>query len=429
MEAKAAKEYETVKLSDLNVFKERCSRQFKKLSITPTMKNICDIFGSRPFDDESTHPLYMSKIRAFVSYLLASGKWDDSLLIFHPHCPKGVIAVSSLSVKKCLYVAMTPKRKTCLDSKNTPIVDAKGVPVVACASFGLWNANENMNHLSTALKNVHENCHGMTTEYVEECAECLSVYTEKKCGGCVHHPLPRYTKRGNVSNCALVKDTILGLKNRNTHVPMGSCHLLPSDVRSIREYCCARNDKFGMEIYTVLLLSIDGFLRKAEFSSLHGDNINVGLCLLTDYFVLDALNISVKGKRCNTKERRSLRDTYACWRKLWIWGDDLCPDLDVKRHLLAFLYSIEWKGGFLFPSFDEMRNPPADHIYRMCMEKDDLVRELRHLFKDVLKRNDKLSSHSGRKTGYLWARIRGASVEQSMLAAHNTLTFKRLKSI
>ena len=100
-----------------------------------------------------------------------------------------------------------------------------------------------------------------------------------------------------------------------------------------------------------------------------------------------------------------------------MFGDDSCPDVDVKRHLLAFLYSINWKGGSLFPSRDEIDNPPVDGVYKTSIEEEELVSYLKFLFKEVLKREDKLTLHSGGKTGHLWARLRGASVEESVLAA------------
>jgi hypothetical protein len=31
-----------------------------------------------------------------------------------------------------------------------------------------------------------------------------------------------------------------------------------------------------------------------------------------------------------------------------MWGDDSFGDVDIKRHLFAFLYAIGWKGGYLF---------------------------------------------------------------------------------
>jgi hypothetical protein len=176
-----------------------------------------------------------------------------------------------------------------------------------------------------------------------------------------------------------------------------------------------------MEIYVLLLLSIDLFLRRSEYSSLSDKNFNTNLFLLTDAFVIEALNISVKGKKTNRKERRYEHDTYACWRKLWVYGDDVCGDVDTKRHLLAFLYAINWRGGYIFPTKKELANPPVDGVYKTFVDELTLLSTLKSLFTTVIKRSDKLTSQSGRKTGYLWGTLRGASVEQNMQAADHVL--------
>jgi len=117
------------------------------------------------------------------------------------------------------------------------------------------------------------------------------------------------------------------------------------------------------------------------------------------------------------KKKKGLNDFFACWRTLYIWGDDAHADVDLKRNLLGYLYAIGWKGGYLFPAQDELKNPPTDGVYKSCLSEDDLYRSLKYLFHTVLKRTDKLTSHSGRKSGYLWNRIRGADAAQLMQAA------------
>jgi len=51
------------------------------------------------------------------------------------------------------------------------------------------------------------------------------------------------------------------------------------------------------------------------------------------------------------------------------------------------------------------------------MSEEDLYFALKYVTNTVLKREDKLTSHSGRKSGYLWNRIRGANAHQLMTAA------------
>lgn len=84
----------------------------------------------------------------------------------------------------------------------------------------------------------------------------------------------------------------------------------------------------------------------------------------------------------------------------YIWGDDEYPDLDLKRNLICYLYLIGWKGGFMFPSSDELANPPADGIYTTQMCESDAYTTLKLIFLKSLGRNEFLSWHSSRKIGY-----------------------------
>jgi len=107
----------------------------------------------------------------------------------------------------------------------------------------------------------------------------------------------------------------------------------------------------------------------------------------------------------------------AATRYLKIWGDDECPDMDLKRMLLAYLYGIGWKGGNLFPSKEEIQNPPADGIYTTHISEDDLLKFAGEIFKNVLGREEKLGSHTARKSGYLWAVIRGLTDSGQLMRA------------
>lgn len=408
--------YEVVKDERASDFEQRCKAQFAKLEIAPTEERH-SLFGTRTLDYE-TRRNYLSKVRAFVTFLLDNGNFDDSLLPFHPKCPRGVIAVSAKAVSLFMIVIYAPKGAPVVDQHGEPIQNAGGAQFTGKEQ---WHNCENMNQFGAALAHIHINSHQMAPNYTERCDACVDKFKQRGFGGCMHHPIPRYMRTGNVATTTLFRDTVSFIKSRSSHIVQGACHLLPSDVRILRRWVTANNNVFGFEVFTLLLMSIELFLRKAEYSSLSGDNFNEGLFLLSDKYVPEALNLSVKGKRTNRKEKKGKADVFAHWRKLWIFGDDTCPDVCLKRHLLAFLYCIEWKGGMLFPSRDELENPPKDGIYKTCIGEEDLMATLKVMFTDVLKREDKLASHTGRKTGYLWGRIRGGSVEVCMQGADHVL--------
>ena len=74
----------------------------------------------------------------------------------------------------------------------------------------------------------------------------------------------------------------------------------------------------------------------------------------------------------------------------------------------------------MFPSFEELDNPPPDGIYKTTLEEKDLYDTLKPIYKDVLHRSEKLGVHCTRKTGYLFAVLGGCSdIAKMMLAAHH----------
>ena len=115
-------------------------------------------------------------------------------------------------------------------------------------------------------------------------------------------------------------------------------------------------------------------------------------------------------------------------RNLWLWGNDDYPDLDSKCMLLAYLYCLQWKGGTIFPSEKEINLPPADGIYVTSMSDSEFTTAIEKIFRDLLGRTEKLTSHTPRKTGYLFAVFRGmACVASMMVAAGHVCTVVTLR--
>jgi hypothetical protein len=91
---------------------------------------------------------------------------------------------------------------------------------------------------------------------------------------------------------------------------------------------------------------------------------------------------------------------------MFVWGDD-CPDIDLKRFILILVYAMNWKGGNLFPSQQEIGAMPDNGIYTTLIEESDLYSQLKLWYRNVITRLDKLLCHCCRKTAYLWDYIRG----------------------
>ena len=119
-----------------------------------------------------------------------------------------------------------------------------------------------------------------------------------------------------------------------------------------------------------------------------------------------------------------MSDNVSNTRFRYLWSNDDCPDLDPVRALLAYLYIIGWKGGNLFPSFDELRNPPPDGVYLTKLSDADMYTTLNKIYKHVLNRVERLGSHTGRKTAYLFACMQGCTDMVSLMDAadHSCVT-------
>ena len=84
--------------------------------------------------------------------------------------------------------------------------------------------------------------------------------------------------------------------------------MLPSEVRILGRFCIASNNLFYLAIYALLLLSIDVFLRKIEFSSLDLENFNTAMFVMTDEYIIEALNLKAKGKK-KKKSKKGKQET------------------------------------------------------------------------------------------------------------------------
>ena len=392
-------------------FKDRCNNALAKLGLEPTQTAL-PLLGTRPLDKKSVQA-YTGRIRRLVAFLLREG-YDQSLLPFYPYTPKGTVTVEEEAMVAFLYAVYTPFGEVVHNMHSRPLKNPQNEEILG---MGVWNDPDILDQLRSATTHVLVNGHGHGQTYWNMCKDCCVAASQNIFSGCKYHSPCRLVTSGNVMGATSVRDTINYIRDKSHHVVSGACHLLPSHVRQIREYAASSNDIYWMEIYVLLLMSIELFLRKMEYSSLTVDNFNTNMFVMSDEYVVEAFNLKVKGKKKRKKKKKATNDTYPCWRSLYVWGDDQYPDIDLKRHLMAFLYCLEWKGGTLFPTKAEIYNPPSDGIYKTTMSEEDLYSSLKYLSKTVLKRNDKLTSHSGRKSGYLWNRIRGADAHQLMTAA------------
>ena len=174
--------------------------------------------------------------------------------------------------------------------------------------IGGWNAPGSCGHLTSALSAVHRNAHARCGGYQERCDTCSNENNAGSTGGCaLHRGAAQLTRLGNVAESTLVHDTVLYCNKTSVHEVQGARQLLPSQVRLIRDHCINSNDKCLVQIYTMLLLSIYMFMRKMEVQQLTEESLNKNMFVMTESFLIEALNITILGKAKQTREHGK------CW--------------------------------------------------------------------------------------------------------------------
>jgi len=162
--------------------------------------------------------------------------------------------------------------------------------------MGGWKDPDNSAGFNSALYTVHEIAHGRVGQYVDPCPQCRTLWTDNR-GGCESHAnSPQPVRSGSVCSSTLMKNTIQWIHKRSNHKTNGSAQLLPKQVRQLGVHCVSGNDPCDFAIYVLLLVAINLFLRKLEFSSLKESNFNVDMFVMTGEYIVSALHLKVLGK-------------------------------------------------------------------------------------------------------------------------------------
>lgn len=111
--------------------------------------------------------------------------------------------------------------------------------------------------------------------------------------------------------------------------------------------------------------------------------------------------------------------TDRSWQHFYIWADFNNPELCPIMHLMTYLYIMEWKGGHLLPTADELKNPPLDGFCKTWLPYDLYSHRFKSMCKNILKRDGPFGFHTCRKSGYLFAIWGGATFESVMQSARH----------
>jgi hypothetical protein len=79
------------------IFNTRCAAELRKRNITATTEKL-PILGTRVLGDSTKQGQYIPKLRSLVAFLLDNPQYDDSLILFYPYTPKGIVTCQDLPV-------------------------------------------------------------------------------------------------------------------------------------------------------------------------------------------------------------------------------------------------------------------------------------------------------------------------------------------
>ena len=79
------------------LFTQRCKDQLQRMNIAEAEEEV-PILGTTVLAEPSSVPTYMAKLRGFVAFLLEVPLFDDSLIIFYPKTPRGIVTVEDKAV-------------------------------------------------------------------------------------------------------------------------------------------------------------------------------------------------------------------------------------------------------------------------------------------------------------------------------------------
>jgi hypothetical protein len=359
--------------------------------------------GNRPLSDR-TKEIYASHFKNVERFCCFIAKYD-SCIIFMEKPPKYIIPVEAEVLVLYLRFKFWDETKDLLDLSNEPVKDGNG-RTINCV--GQWKDPDNANQLHSAMNAIHaaRNCEG---PYREECLDCCALPDSIKFHGCeAHIGQPCLRRVGDPSKSNAFKNEMVAVRKlaaERGYTVCGSSTCLPGDYRDAREYLVSRNDIFDLMFYCIMLFSARAYLRKSEHLGIQMNQFNQNLTVIPFGFV-EGLNWWVFGK--TDKQRRYL----------WTWKDDETPTFCFVRHLLIYVYICEIRGGFLFPTQEELRNPPDDGIFETEYSYSAYLKRLKYIFHAILKRPAiKVGAHTGRKFAHLFETFGGATATQNQKAA------------
>jgi hypothetical protein len=326
-------------------------------------------FGNRPIQG-ATPGNYEGTLRQLWKYAAMIGDYASMMMLLKTppkHCP----AMSVLLVESFVRFKLLNQDEPLLNLHGEPILDVLGKQMTC---DGGWHAPKNIDSYRAALHDIHiANDH--TVAYEEACPDCALLDEDDQHKGCQHHKgHPRIYRHGTPTSNIIFTNTVKEMELRAIaagYKEKGSSQLLPSDFRLLRSRLLSTCNILDLQMWVIIICATKLGLRHDEFHELSADRFLPEHFEISDSRI-DALALKVYGK-CDTD-----------WVMLKLHADHVYPDLCPVRPLLIYMHLLGIKGGFLFPTADEIKTPPVDGLYKTKVEYKIFLRQFKKLCYDVL---------------------------------------------
>jgi hypothetical protein len=361
--------------------KREIAKCIKKLKLNTDSVFSGEKTGNMPLRPKSLQ-CYHNHYTNVEKFCCLLGKYD-SCIILGETAPKSCIPIDTEVLVLYLRYKFWKKGAPLTDLNGKPVKNGLGT-LIKC--LGQWKDPDNGNQMHSAIRALHNvrKCNG---PYQEKCAACCKLPNKTKFQGCDEHSgCPRLRRCGDSTQSPEFKNELKAMRNlahRRGYKVTGSSTCLPGDYRDARSFLIGKNTIGDLMMYCIMLFSARAYLRKSEQLGVKGESaFNQELTVIPDGR-LEGLNWKVFGK------------TDQEFRYFFTWKDDDTPEFCFVRHLLILVYVSNWKGGYLFPTMEELDNPPENGIYVTDYTYTSYIHRLKFIFYKVLKRIQiKVGSHT-----------------------------------
>lgn len=347
---------------------------------------------------DSSYKSYTKQFRGFFRFLALIGDYD-SMLVFHNQKCK-FITESMKSESVAMYIIYKTEKVTQLlrkvDNANLTVKDVFGKDI-KCR--GEWNFLGNADQFLNAITAIHVSI-SQDNNYTTPCTLCVQSRQKNiNSTGCNNHAGEfRFYRRGNPRYCKYVKSAMAKARELTSGHESRRCpQLLPVDIERLRKILFTTNKLSDYQLYVMLLLGIHLFLRFDELANFKIDQYLPQYSIVMNGKV-EKILFTVQGKCDKNPVILQLKRNDEFMH--------LCP----VRHLLFYVHITKLRKGYLFPDFIHNKER-YEYKFFNNMVKD--------LIKDKLGREDNISSHILRNTGYLFAVFGKGTVELIRRAARH----------